>query len=87
MVITNRSENLTDSQEVKLAELLQYNLCSIRSCLLKEELEMLWDYKSAHWAGKIMDQWYTKTMRQCCVTIVSYYLIGSMQKASYPAVL
>jgi transposase len=38
-LLLKRSENLTDSQEVKLAELLQYNLRSIRSYLLKEEFQ------------------------------------------------
>jgi transposase len=48
---------------VKLAELLQYNLHSIRSYLLKEEFQLFWNYKSAHWAGKFMGQWSTKCMR------------------------
>lgn len=62
-LLLKRPENLTENQEVKLAELLQYNLRSIRSYLLKEEFQLFWEYKSAHWAGKFLDQWCTKTMR------------------------
>jgi len=54
---------LTDKQEIKLAELLQYNLKSIRSYLLKEEFQQLWQYVSPSWAGKFLDRWCTKTMR------------------------
>jgi hypothetical protein len=36
-LLLKRLENLTDKQDTKLAELLQYNLRSIRSYLLKEE--------------------------------------------------
>lgn len=62
-LLLRRPENLTDSQEVKLAAVLQYNLSSIRSYLLKEEFQLFWNYKSAHWAGKFMDQRATKTLR------------------------
>jgi len=34
--LRKRSENLTDKQDIKLAELLKYNLRSIRSYLLKK---------------------------------------------------
>ena len=62
-LLLKRPENLTEYQEVKLAELLQYHLRSIRSYLLKEEFQLFWEYKSASWAGKFMDKWCTKTMR------------------------
>ena len=61
--LLKRPENLTDKQEIKLAELLQYNLKSIRSYLLKEEFQQLWQYISPAWAGKFLDHWCTKTMR------------------------
>ncbi len=56
-------ENLTDRQNDKLADLLQYNLRSVRAYLLKEEFQFLWDYVSPAWAGKFLDQWCTKVMR------------------------
>ena len=58
-----RPENLTKNQESKLAELLQYNLRSIRSYLLKEEFQLFWQYVSPYWAGVFLDKWCTKTMR------------------------
>jgi transposase len=62
-LLLKRPENLTDQQEIKLADLLQYNLRSIRSYLLKEEFQLFWSYTSAYWAGKFLDKWCTKTMR------------------------
>ncbi len=62
-LLLKKPENLTDQQDIKLAELLQYNLRSIRSYLLKEEFQFFWQYTSAAWAGKFLDKWCTKTMR------------------------
>jgi len=56
-------ENLTDRQNDKLADLLQYNLKTIRAYLLKEEFQLLWEYVSPGWAGKFLDRWCTKAMR------------------------
>lgn len=50
-LILKRPENLTEHQETKLSELLQYNLRSIRSYLLKEEFQLFWGYQSPYWAG------------------------------------
>jgi len=62
-LLLKRPENLTDKQEVRLAELLQYNLKSIRAYLLKEEFQLFWGYVSPYWAGWFLDRWCTKTMR------------------------
>lgn len=62
-LLLKRPENLTQMQDTKLQELLQYNLKSIRAYLLKEEFQHLWDYVSPVWAGKFIDQWTTKVMR------------------------
>ncbi len=62
-LLLKRPENLTEKQEIKLAELLQYNLKSMRAYLLKEEFQFFWSYISPHWAGQFMDKWCTKTMR------------------------
>ncbi len=56
-------ENLTEKQEVKLDELLQYNLRSVRAYLLKEDFQGFWEYVSPAWAGKFLDRWCTRTMR------------------------
>ena len=62
-LLLKRPENLTDKQETKLAELLQYNLRSVRAYLLKEEFQFFWTYVSPYWAGRFLDGWCTKTMR------------------------
>jgi transposase len=62
-LLLKRPENLTTKQETKLSELLQYNLKSIKSYLLKEEFQMFWKYVSPYWAGKFLDKWSTKTIR------------------------
>ena len=62
-LLLKRPENLTEKQETKLADLLQYNLKSIRSYLLKEEFQLFWSYRSPYWAGQFLDKWCTKTMR------------------------
>ena len=62
-LLLKRPENLTEAQEPKLAELLQYNLRSVRAYLLKEDLQFFWEYVSPYWAGKFLDRWCTRTMR------------------------
>jgi len=61
--LLKRPENLTAKQTVKLAELLRYNLRSVRSYLLREDFQRFWEYTSAGWAGKFLDQWCTRTLR------------------------
>jgi transposase len=62
-LLLKRPENLTDKQGVRLADLLRYNLKSIRSYLLREEFQLFWGYLSPYWAGKFLDRWCTKAMR------------------------
>jgi len=62
-ILLKRPENLTDKQEIKLAELVQYNLRSIRAYLLKEDFQQFWEYVSPYYAGKFLDTWCTRTMR------------------------
>ena len=61
--LLKRPENLTDKQTVKLKELLQYNLRSVRAYLMREDFQRFWQYRSATWAGKFLDQWCTRAMR------------------------
>ena len=63
LMLLKRPENLSAKQEVKLADLLQYNLKAVRSYLLKEEFQLFWQYTSPYWAGKFLKKWCTKTMR------------------------
>ena len=62
-ILLKRPANLTDKQGIKLAELLQYNLRSIRAYLLKEDFQQFWTYVSPFYAGKFLDAWCTRTMR------------------------
>jgi transposase len=62
-ILLKRPENLTDKQEIKLAELVQYNLRSIRAYLLKEDFQQFWTYVSPYYAGRFLDAWCTRTMR------------------------
>ncbi len=61
--LLKRRENLTEKQTMKLSELLQYNLKSVRAHLLREDFQQFWEYVSPAWAGKFLDQWCTRTMR------------------------
>jgi transposase len=61
--LLKRKENLTEKQEVKLKDLLKYNLQSVRAYLLKEDFGGFWDYISPSWAGKFLDRWCNRTMR------------------------
>jgi transposase len=61
--LLKRRENLTEKQTVKLAELLQYNLQSVRSHLMREDFQRFWEYTSPAWAGKFLDQWCVRTQR------------------------
>jgi transposase len=62
-LLLKRPENLTPKQEVKLKDLLSYNLKSVRGYLLKEEFQLFWNYESPFWAGKFLDRWTTRVMR------------------------
>ena len=54
---------VAQDRTVKLAELLQYNLQSWRSYLLREDFQRFWEYISPGWAAKFLDQWCTRTLR------------------------
>jgi transposase len=60
--LLKRPENMTPTQGLKLAELLRYNLRTVRSYLLKESLNVLWDFVSPKAADWYLKYWCTKTM-------------------------
>ncbi len=62
-LLLKRPENLTDKQAVKLSELLEYNLRSIRSHLMKEDFQRFWEYSTVGWATKFLDQWCNRAMK------------------------
>jgi len=61
--LLKRKENLTEKQAVKLSELLQYNLRSVRSRLMREDFQQFWAYVYPACAAKFLDEWCTRTMR------------------------
>ena len=62
-LLLKRPENLTEKQEPRLAELLQYNLRSVRAYLLKEDFQSFWEYRSPYWAAQFLDRWCTRALR------------------------
>ena len=62
-LLLKRHENLKTEQLFRLRDLLRYNLKSVRAYLLKEAFQQLWDYNSATWAGKFLDEWCRQVMR------------------------
>ncbi len=61
--LLKRRETLTDNQATKLADLLKYNLKSVRAHLLLEELQRFWGYASPAWAGKFLESSCTQSLR------------------------
>ena len=61
--LLKRPENLTDTQRIKLRDVLRYNLKSVRAYLFKEYFQRFWEYDSPTWAGKFLDQWCADVMR------------------------
>lgn len=61
--LLKRPENLSDKQTVTLKELLTYHLRTVRAWLLREDFQRFWEYRSAGWAGRFLDEWVTRAMR------------------------
>jgi transposase len=60
--LLKRPENLTPNQEIKLSDLLRYNLKAVRSYLLKEDFQFFWTYVRPYYAGVFLDRWCKRTM-------------------------
>jgi len=56
-------DNLTEKQETKLKDILQYDLKSVRAYLLKVSFEAFWQYRSAYWAEWFLNKWCARAMR------------------------
>lgn len=61
--LLKRQENLTETQGLRLRDLLRLNLKTVRAYLLKEHFQQFWDYNSPAWAGKFLDDWCRQAMR------------------------
>ena len=62
-LLLKRPENLTERQAVKMQHLVQYNLKSVRSHLMKEDFQRFWSYTYPACAGRFLDAWCTRAMR------------------------
>ena len=62
-LLLKRGDNLPTEQRFRLRDLLRYNLKTVRAYLLKEAFQQLWDYHSATWAGRFLDEWRRQVMR------------------------
>lgn len=58
-----RTENLSQKQSLKLNEVLQYDLKSVRAYYLKESFEAFWHYNSPYWARWFLRKWCARAMR------------------------
>ena len=56
-------ENLTDKQHVKLDDVLEYDLKSVRAYQLKESFQLFWSYTSPYWAEWYLEKWCARAMR------------------------
>lgn len=61
--LLKRPENCTEKQAVKLSEILQYNLQTVRAYLHREDFQQFWEYQSPTWAGYFLDGWCQRVMR------------------------
>jgi transposase len=52
--LLKRPQNMTQGQATKLAELLSYNLRSVRAYLLREEFQRFWEYLRPSAAGRFL---------------------------------
>jgi len=56
-------KNLTDKQQLKLDDVLEYDLKSVRAYLLKESFQLFWNYTSPYWAEWYLEKWCARAMR------------------------
>jgi transposase len=55
--------NLTPKQKLKLDEVLNLDLKSVRAYLLKESFQSLWDHHTVDWARWYLKKWCARAMR------------------------
>jgi transposase len=67
-----RHENLSKKQTLTLAQVLQYDLRSVRAYYLKESFDAFWHYKSPYWARWYLKKWCTRAMRSKLQPINSF---------------
>ena len=58
-----RKKNLTRKQQLRLRDVLQYDLRTVRAYLKVQAFQLMWEYRSPTWAGKFLDAWCRDVMR------------------------
>jgi len=61
--LLKRPENRTRKQDTKFADLIRYNLRSVRAHLMREDFQQFWDHRSSLIAGLFLDRWCARVMR------------------------
>lgn len=61
--LLKRPENLTENQTVRMADLLRYNLQTVRGYLHKEDFQRFWEYRCPRAAARFLGEWGTRVMR------------------------
>ena len=56
-------KNLTNKQKVRLDDVLQYDLKSVKAYLLKEAFQVFWTYHSPYWAQWYLRKWCYRAAR------------------------
>lgn len=70
--LLKNQENLTDKQRLKLTDILQYDLKSVKAYLLKESFQLFWHYTSPYWAQWYLKKWCYRAMRSKLVPIKKF---------------
>ena len=73
-----KPENLTPKQKLKLKDVLQYDLKSVRAYLLKESFQLFWQYSSPYWASWYLRKWCARAMRSKLDPIKKF--VGTVRK-------
>jgi len=70
--------NLTEKQHLKLNDVLEYDLRSVRAYQLKESFQFFWSYTSPYWAQWYLEKWCTRAMRSRLEPIKSF--VGTIRR-------
>jgi transposase len=62
-ILLKRPAKLSDSQIVRLNELVKANLSCVKAYLMREQFQRFWEYQRAAWASKFLDQWITQALQ------------------------
>lgn len=90
LLLKNR-ENVTRPEDrVRLSELLKANRALCKVYVLKDDLKLLWDYRSEAYARRFWDGWYQRAIRSRLEPLKSFarrlrdYLPGILAHCQYP---